>query len=90
MKNYILKIIGCVGEQLESVRKGFNFLISSSVMEMFSPHELELMLSGWSTIDVATLRMKTELVGYTWDSQEIAWLFEVLESFSQVSSFCLQ
>ena len=45
--------------------------------------ELELLLSGPVEISIPFIRKQTEYTGYSADSAQVLWLWEVLEGFSQ-------
>ena len=76
---------GCIKEQLCSLKRGFNLLIPCDQLERFSPHELEVILSGQPVIDLDFIKKNTVLHGYSRSSAIVQWLWEVLESFSQAS-----
>ena len=77
---------GCIKEQLQSLRQGFNSLIPDKQLKTFSPHELEVILSGQPVIDIDFIKRRANFSGhgYTQQSQVVQWLWEVLESFTQV------
>lgn len=47
-------------------------------------HELELLLCGQPAISVSFIRSRTSYDGYLASSQQIVWLWQVLENLSQV------
>ena len=49
---------------------------------MFSPPELELLISGLPDIDIDELRIHTEYVQYRSTDNLIQWFWEILHSFS--------
>lgn len=53
-------------------------------MSNFSPCELEVILSGQPEVDISFIKRRTTLVGYSRESSVVKWLWEVLESYSQV------
>ena len=76
---------GCIQEQLVSLKRGFNLLIPHDKLEHFSPHELEVILSGQPVISIDFIKRRTVHHGYSQSSAVVQWLWEVLESFSQAS-----
>lgn len=68
-----------------SLKRGFNLLIPNDKLEHFSPHELEVILSGQPVISIDFIKRRTVLRGYSQSSAIVQWLWEVLESFSQAS-----
>lgn len=76
---------GCVQEQLDSLERGFSLLVPHDQLELFSPHEMEVVLSGQPTIELSFIKSRTTTRGYSQSSEIVQWLWEVLESFSQAS-----
>lgn len=72
-----------VKEQIDAFLGGFHDIISRELISIFNAKELELLISGLPNFDVADLKANTELRGYTFDSPQIVWLFEMLESFDK-------
>ena len=50
---------------------------------MFSPPELELLISGLPDIDIDDLRSQTEYVQYRATDNAILWFWDVLYAFSR-------
>ena len=69
------------------MKQGFCSLIPQQSLTNFSPHELEVILSGQPTIDVSFIRSRTSVEGFLRgkNSDLVMWVWEALESFSQVS-----
>lgn len=82
-KLYNWMLTGCIVDQLQSLREGFNFLIPPAKLTGFTPYELELVLSGQLNIDMDYLQDHTSYLSYTRDSEPVEWLWEVLSEFSQ-------
>ena len=82
-KLYNWMLVDCISDQLKSLRKGLNFLISGDILTDFTPYELELALSGQRVIDVHYLQENAAYEDYTKHSQQVRWLWKVLEEFSQ-------
>ena len=74
---------GCISSQLKSLHAGFTSLVPPNKLTPFQPVELELLLSGPIHISVAVIRKCTEYTGYSSDSAQVRWLWEVVEGFSQ-------
>jgi E3 ubiquitin-protein ligase HUWE1 len=70
-----------VGAQIDAFLQGFRDLVPAHLIRIFDHEELELMLSGLPTVDVADLRDHAIYKQYTNESQVIQWLWEVLEEF---------
>ncbi len=69
-----------------AMRDGFNHVIPHLSLISFSARELETILSGQPEVDIAFIRLRTIYEGYSPDHSVVKWLWEVLESFSQVRS----
>ena len=76
----------CISQQLSSMKKGLNSLLPQSQLSDFSSYELEVILCGQLAVDVNFIRDKTSYIGYTAQSIMVKWLWEVLQSMSQVFS----
>ena len=70
--------------QLVSMRNGLNSIIPSPINSVIDWYELEMLLCGQPTIDVSIMKSCTHYDGYSGNSQVVLWLWEVLETFSQV------
>jgi E3 ubiquitin-protein ligase HUWE1 len=59
-------------------------MIKSSLTSIFTPTELELLISGLPDIDIEDLRKNTEYrAGYSVQSQVIQWFWEIVVEFGQ-------
>jgi len=56
-------------------------MVPKDLISIFNYKELELLISGLPTIDVEDLKLNTDFNGYNANSNQVVWLFEVLESF---------
>lgn len=72
-----------VKEQIDAFLGGFHEIISKELISIFNAKELELLISGMPNFDVTDLKANTQVRGYTMDSPQIIWLFELLESFDK-------
>jgi E3 ubiquitin-protein ligase HUWE1 len=78
------KMTGAITPQCNALLEGFAELIPPSLISIFSPEELELLISGLPTIDLADLRAHTEYGGgYRPTTQVIQWFWAAVESFSE-------
>jgi E3 ubiquitin-protein ligase HUWE1 len=77
------KMTGAIREQIDALLHGFTELVPPSLISLFSPEELELLLAGLPHIDVADLRAHTEYGGYRPTDEVVAWFWEAVASFSQ-------
>jgi len=72
-----------IKDELQAFLKGFNTIFPTSLLEIFSPSELELLIAGAPTIDVKEIRATAQVIDGNLNSQLVIWLFEILEEFSQ-------
>jgi len=73
-----------ISDQLAAFLRGFHLIIPANFLTIFTPSELQLLISGPSCIDIEQLKQTAEYRnGYTKDSLQIIWLWEVLNKFSQ-------
>jgi hypothetical protein len=79
------KMTAATAPQVSSFLKGFHELIPADLIgSLFDDKELELLISGLPTINLADLRSNTDYVNFTASSPQIMWLWKVLETdFSQ-------
>eukprot|EP00828_Plagiopyla_frontata_P016612 TRINITY_DN2178_c0_g1_i2.p1 TRINITY_DN2178_c0_g1~~TRINITY_DN2178_c0_g1_i2.p1 ORF type:complete len:678 (+),score=133.34 TRINITY_DN2178_c0_g1_i2:1511-3544(+) len=70
-----------IKHQIEWFLEGFHELIPKNLISIFDSRELELMISGLPEIDLDDLKHNAEYHGYTNESQEIKWLWQILEGF---------
>eukprot|EP01069_Polyplicarium_translucidae_P011896 Polyplicarium_translucidae@DN4536_c0_g1_i1.p1 len=73
------KINHGIQDQCEAFLGGFHELVPADFLSIFDDKELELLISGLKHIDLQDLKNHTEYHGYTLDSPQIKWFWEVLE-----------
>ena len=76
------KMSRAIKAQIDAYCKGFYELVSQEHVRIFTPVELELLISGMPTIDLDDLRAHTELVNYRPADATIRHFWSVLEEFS--------
>jgi E3 ubiquitin-protein ligase HUWE1 len=67
-----------IQSQIKSYLAGFYELVSPELIAIFSPRELELLISGLPDIDVHDLKEHTDYVGWKSTDQEITWFWNIL------------
>ncbi|KAK1934894.1 HECT-domain (ubiquitin-transferase) containing protein [Babesia divergens] len=77
------KVTNGIKDQLDAFMSGFQELIPPELISIFDDKELELLISGIPTIDLADLRRNVDYVNYTVKSEQIVWLWEFLEGLDQ-------
>lgn len=78
-----LRMTSAIKQQINSFLEGFHELIKPELVSMFTPSELELLISGLPDIDTDDLRQNTEYRGYTVDSPVIQWFWQIISEFDQ-------
>uniref|UniRef100_H2ZBM3 E3 ubiquitin-protein ligase HACE1 n=1 Tax=Ciona savignyi TaxID=51511 RepID=H2ZBM3_CIOSA len=75
-----LKMTSAIQRQLDSFIRGFNSIIPSYLIRIFTPEEMDLMLTGCREIDVEIWKSITEYSGcYNPTHQVIQWFWECVE-----------
>jgi E3 ubiquitin-protein ligase HUWE1 len=72
-----------ISSQIKAYLDGFYELVSRDLIAIFTPRELELLISGLPDIDVHDLRQNTEYQGYKATDKEIQWFWNILLSLSR-------
>jgi E3 ubiquitin-protein ligase HUWE1 len=67
--------------QTDAFLRGFCELVPPSLISIFTPEELELLIAGLPDIDVSDLKAHTEYVGYRPTDETIQWFWQAVESF---------
>lgn len=70
-----------VQEQFDALLSGLHQVISEEQLEIFSAHELELLIGGISEIDLVDMKSNTLYKNYAADDEVITWFWQCLESF---------
>ncbi|OCF61440.1 hypothetical protein L486_01088 [Kwoniella mangroviensis CBS 10435] len=72
-----------IKEQIKAFLEGFYDIIPRQLIQIFEPDQLELLISGITTVDVDELKNATQLSGWKATDPEISWFWRALRSFSQ-------
>ncbi|CAH2002554.1 unnamed protein product [Acanthoscelides obtectus] len=72
-----------IEQQFLALQKGFTELIPAATLRPFDERELELVISGVGTIDVADWRSHTRLKHCTADTPVVRWFWKAVESYSE-------
>ncbi|KAG2385835.1 hypothetical protein C9374_002984 [Naegleria lovaniensis] len=75
-----LKMTKSIEQQLNSFLKAFYEIIPRNLIQIFNEQELELLISGLPDIDIQDLKNNTEYVGYTKESPQIKWFWNIVEN----------
>ena len=62
--------------------EGFYRVIPAQLVQMFTPKELQLLVSGPVDVDVEGLKLNCKVKGYTSTGQMLQWFWSVLKSFT--------
>ena len=69
--------------QFLSLQKGFNELIPQHLLRSFDERELELMICGLGTIDVADWKAHTRLKHCSQDSSVVKWFWQAVDDYDE-------
>ena len=72
-----------ISSQIKAYLDGFYELVSPDLIAIFTPRELELLISGLPDIDVHDLKQNTDYVGWKATDKQIQWFWNVLFSLSR-------
>ncbi|ODN73426.1 hypothetical protein L202_07951 [Cryptococcus amylolentus CBS 6039] len=72
-----------IRDQIKAFLEGFYDIIPHELIQIFEPDQLELLISGITTVDVDELKNATQLSGWKSTDPEISWFWRALRIFSQ-------
>jgi E3 ubiquitin-protein ligase HUWE1 len=72
-----------ISSQIKAYLDGFYELVDTKLVSIFTPRELELLISGLPEIDVHDLKANTDYHGWKATDKEIEWFWTVLFSLSR-------
>ncbi|XP_050308528.1 E3 ubiquitin-protein ligase SMURF2 [Anthonomus grandis grandis] len=72
-----------IEQQFLALQKGFTELIPPHSLRPFDERELELVISGIGSIDIADWRSHTRLKHCTAETPVVQWFWQVVESYSE-------
>ena len=72
-----------ISSQIKAYLDGFYELVSPDLVAIFTPRELELLISGLPDIDVNDLKQNTDYVGWKSTDNQIQWFWNVLFALSR-------
>ncbi|WVQ94835.1 hypothetical protein IAU59_001918 [Kwoniella sp. CBS 9459] len=72
-----------IKDQIKAFLEGFYDIIPRQLIQIFEPDQLELLISGITTVDVDELKNATQLSGWKSTDPEVQWFWRALRSFSQ-------
>ncbi|XP_072382780.1 E3 ubiquitin-protein ligase SMURF2 [Diabrotica undecimpunctata] len=72
-----------IEQQFLALQKGFSELIPSTSLRPFDERELELVISGIGSIDIADWRAHTRLKHCTPETPVVQWFWQAVDSYSE-------
>ncbi|XP_044758401.1 E3 ubiquitin-protein ligase SMURF2 [Coccinella septempunctata] len=72
-----------IEQQFLALQKGFTELIPTALLRPFDERELELVISGIGSIDIADWRSHTRLKHCTPETPVVQWFWQAVESYSE-------
>ena len=80
----LMQNIGCIKTQLQSIKEGFHQLIQPHALADFKAEELQVAVAGKQRISIAFLKQRMTYRNHVKEETK-KWLWEILQSFTQVS-----
>ena len=77
------RMTNSISSQIKAYLDGFYEMVSPELIALFTPRELELLISGLPDIDVSDLKMNTDYVGWKATDKQIQWFWNVLSALSR-------
>jgi E3 ubiquitin-protein ligase HUWE1 len=77
------KMTSSIRAQMDAFLSGFHDVVPPSLISIFTESELELLIAGLPSIDIADLKANTEYQGYRPFDEVVQWFWAALESFDQ-------
>lgn len=72
-----------IEKQFESLQRGFDELISPTLLENFDERELELLVGGLSRINIEDWRSHTKLKNCTAETPLVKWFWDIVKSYGE-------
>jgi len=72
-----------ISSQIKAYLDGFYELVSKELIQIFTPRELELLISGLPDIDIHDLKKNTDYNGWKATDKQIEWFWNVLFSLTR-------
>lgn len=69
--------------QFGAFKEGFYSFIDPKHLDIFQASEFDRIISGEATIDYLDMKAHAKYTGYSSDSQQIKWFWEVVSTFDQ-------
>ncbi|KAL4487295.1 hypothetical protein ABPG73_005805 [Tetrahymena malaccensis] len=77
------RMVKQIEPQIKAFQQGFYEVVPYKAIKIFTVRELGFKLSGEKKIDLEDLKQNMNFSTYTKDSEQIKWLFEILEEYDQ-------
>ena len=68
---------------IHAFKEGFYKFVNPEYLKLFSATELDKLIAGEPTIDVADMKKHAHYEGYEAESDQIVWFWEIVETFDQ-------
>jgi E3 ubiquitin-protein ligase HUWE1 len=72
-----------IKNQIKAYLDGFYELVNPELIAIFTPRELELLISGMPDIDIDDLKANTDYVGWKATDEQIEWFWKIMFSLSR-------
>jgi E3 ubiquitin ligase SMURF1/2 len=72
-----------IEQQFLALQKGFSELVPSHLLRPFDERELELVIGGLGSIDIADWKQHTRLKHCSLDTPVVRWFWQIVEIYSE-------
>jgi len=77
------RMTSAIDKQIKAYLEGFYDLVKPGLISIFTPKELELLISGMPEIDILDLKKNTDYNGYRVTDKQIGWFWNIMFSLSK-------
>lgn len=77
------RMTNSIKSQIKAYLDGFYELVSRDLIAVFTPRELELLISGLPDIDIIDLKENTDYQGWKATDPEIEWFWNIMQSLTR-------
>ena len=77
------RMTNSIKSQIKAYLDGFYELVSRDLIAVFTPRELELLISGLPDIDIVDLKNNTDYQGWKATDPEMEWFWNIMQSLTR-------
>lgn len=79
------KLVKEIEEPVNAFKQGFRRFVNPEPLKIFTAAELDILIAGAPEIDFEDFKENTHYEGYSEDSEQIVWFWEIVEEYDQES-----